>query len=68
MADEIELTSDRETVVGTVPYQPRLTMRLNHKTRVRVGYFMLRPRTVVLALAAALAAAWWALRLLGRAR
>jgi len=68
MADEIELTSDRETVVGTVPYQPRLTMRLNRKTRVRVGYFLLRPRTVVLALGAMAVGVWWALRLLGRAR
>jgi len=62
----IELTTERDTVTSTVPYQPRPIMRVNHKVRVRIGYFLLRPRTVVLALAAAAMGIWWLLRLLGR--
>jgi hypothetical protein len=68
MADEIELTSERDMVKGTVPYQFRPTIRVNRETCVKAFGFYLRPRTVVLALAAAVAFVWWLLRLLGRAR
>ncbi len=67
MGKEIELTTERDTVGGTVPYQFRPFIRINRGVRVKAFGHYLRPRTVVLALAAAVAAAWWALRLLGRA-
>lgn len=68
MAEEIELTSDRETITGTVPYQPRLTMRVNRKIRVRVGYYTIRPRVIIFALLAVAGLGWAAWRLLGGTR
>lgn len=66
MADEIELTSERDVIAGTVPYQFRPTIRVNREVRVKAFGLYLRPRTVVLALAAAAAFVVWLLRLLGR--
>lgn len=66
MGEMIDLTSERDTVTETVPYQFRPTMRVNRKVRVKAFGYYLRLRVVVLALAAGVAGIIWLLRFLGR--
>ena len=54
-----ELTSDRDTITGTVPHQHRLIIRVNREVRVRAFGLYMRPRSIalaVIALAAGIAA------------